>query len=161
MTALPIVAILAASVVMVRLFKRDPAWLLRLPMIGAAASIPFFFGLYLAPTWQTGAASFAVAQLLIGTFFGLFLATMQALVWSHERALAAALMMFFVVLIGHGLGPPTIGLLSDLLRPRLGNESLRWALVIGNFLPFWGVFHLWRASRTFRAEVKLDAPAQA
>ena len=67
--------------------------------------------------------------------------------------------MFFGVLIGLGLGPPAVGLLSDLLRPSFGEESLRWALVASKTLPFWGVFHLWLASRTFREEIKGDPAA--
>ena len=130
-------------------------------MVSATAAIPFFLALYLAPSWQLASWGYGVAQLLIGTYSGIFLATMQALVWPHERALAAAILMLCSVLIGMGLGPPTVGLISDLLRPGYGADSLRWALVICKALPLWGVFHLWLASRTFLAEIKGSTPTGA
>jgi hypothetical protein len=38
-------------------------------------------------------------------------------------------MLFLVInLIGLGFGPLTVGVVSDLLAPALGNESLRWAM---------------------------------
>jgi hypothetical protein len=33
-------------------------------------------------------------------------------------------------LIGLGFGPLVVGMISDLLTPTLGNESLRWAMSI-------------------------------
>ena len=155
-SVLPVASILLVSFATSRLFKRNPMWLIWVPMIAATAAIPFFLGLYLAPVWQLSAASYAVGQVLIGSMFGLFLATMQSLVWSHERALAAALLMFFAVFLGMGLGPVAVGLLSDALRPQLGSDSLKWALVACQLLPVWGVFHLWLASRTYRDELKGD-----
>ena len=38
-----------------------------------------------------------------------------------------------------------IGLLSDLLRPAAGAESLRWALVCVGALTPWPIWHYWRA----------------
>jgi hypothetical protein len=40
-------------------------------------------------------------------------------------------MIYFVLnIIGLGLGPLTVGIISDLLMPSTGAESLRWALLI-------------------------------
>lgn len=158
MTFLPVVAILVMGYVTNLLYVRNPIWLMRIPMLSAAAGVPFFLMLYLAPTWQLASIGYAIAQILIGVYSGLFLSTMQALVWPHERALAAAVLMFCSVLVGLGLGPLVVGLISDLLRPTYGQDSLRWALVICKIVPVWGVFHLWLASRTFLEEIKGEAP---
>ena len=42
----------------------------------------------------------------------------------------AAILFFVLNLIGLGLGPLVVGIISDQLAPALGNESLRWAMSI-------------------------------
>ena len=43
---------------------------------------------------------------------------------------ASALMLFIINLIGIGLGPLSVGLISDALSPGIGSgEGLRWAMV--------------------------------
>jgi phosphotransferase system glucose/maltose/N-acetylglucosamine-specific IIC component len=71
------------------------------------------------------------------------------------RAIAAAILLFILNLIGMGLGPMIVGATSDLLNAYtdLGNESVRWALVsvlIFNVLST--VFYL-MAARDVRADL--------
>jgi MFS family permease len=79
---------------------------------------------------------------------GPILAVIQTLVAPRMRATALALVFLFANLIGAGLGPLAAGALSDALRPRLGEESLRYALVLLSSGFLWAAWHLWRASRT-------------
>ena len=46
------------------------------------------------------------------------------------RAVASSIMIFFLNLIGMGLGPQAVGIISDLLTPEYGPEGLRWSLLI-------------------------------
>jgi hypothetical protein len=46
------------------------------------------------------------------------------------RSLASAVLFFALNLIGLGFGPLVVGMISDLLAPTLGVESLRWAMSI-------------------------------
>jgi MFS family permease len=46
------------------------------------------------------------------------------------RALASAVLLFVLNMIGLGLGPVFTGLLSDYLQPRFGDESLRYAMAL-------------------------------
>jgi MFS family permease len=77
----------------------------------------------------------------------------QGLVGLRMRALAASILLFVLNIIGLGLGPFVVGILSDLLNPYLGQESLRWALV-GVLLANVGstVFYL-MAARTLQADL--------
>lgn len=54
----------------------------------------------------------------------------HSMVPANMRALTSAILFFVLNLIGLGLGPLTIGMISDLLQPSFGTESLRWALYI-------------------------------
>lgn len=74
-------------------------------------------------------------------------ATSQSLVPPHMRARATAILLFFLNLIGLGLGPWLIGELSDLLAPAYGELSLRWALVAAMLAYPAGAYCYWRASQ--------------
>jgi len=95
----------------------------------------------------------AFALLAISNFTGnagngpLFAAT-QTLVPPRMRAMSISLMYLFCNLIGLGLGPLAVGALSDGLQPWLGQESLRYSLLV--FCPgfLWCAWHLWKASQT-------------
>ena len=51
------------------------------------------------------------------------------------------------------------GYRADVLFVLMGDESLRWALVIMKVLPFLAVYHMWIASRHFTAELRESPPA--
>jgi MFS family permease len=75
-------------------------------------------------------------------------ALIQALVPQHMRALAVALIFLFANLIGMGLAPFAVGVLSDLLRQAAGEDSLRYALLALCPGYLWAAWLLMRASRT-------------
>jgi MFS family permease len=54
----------------------------------------------------------------------------QNLVPPGMRAVAAAVLIFFVTMLGMGLGPQVVGLLNDWLEPTFGQLAVRWSLVI-------------------------------
>ena len=75
-------------------------------------------------------------------------ALVQGLVEPRMRAVAAAISMFMINMIGMGLGPQGVGSVSDLLTPQFGDDSLRWALTAFLFVNVWCAFHVWWAGRT-------------
>jgi len=76
------------------------------------------------------------------------------------RATAIALMYLLANLIGVGMGPLTAGALSDVLRPRFGDESLRYALLCLCPGYLWGGWYLFKASKTVQADLQ-DASASS
>ena len=158
---LPVFSVIAAGYLTDRLYRRDPTWQVWLPMIATTASVPLFLSLYLAPDWRLAALSYVGAQAFAGIFSGIFIVSVQSIVWQHERSLAAAMVMFSASLIGLGAGPFVVGFISDLLHASLGEASLRWALVASKLLPVWGLYHLWRAAKTFRDEIKEETEVQS
>ena len=61
-------------------------------------------------------------------------------------------------LIGLGLGPLLVGLLSDALLPAQGKESLRLALLIVVPLYLWSAAHYYAASLTLAADLGARGP---
>jgi hypothetical protein len=76
------------------------------------------------------------------------------------RALASAILLFILNIIGLGLGPFLVGVLSDLLSDSLGRESLRYAILIATAAYFWAGAHFIFAGRTIRQALqKEEQPA--
>jgi hypothetical protein len=75
------------------------------------------------------------------------------------RATAAALLLLFVLnIIGLALGPTTVGILSDLLTPQMGAESLRWALLLCAGVNSWSALHFWLGCRHFSRDLARSSP---
>jgi predicted MFS family arabinose efflux permease len=111
-------------------------------------------GAFLARNSVTAFVVLAIANIGGNISLGPMLATIQTLVAPRMRAMSIALVYLFANLIGMGLGPLAVGVLSDELRPSLGAESLRYALVALCPGYFWAAWHLWRASRTVARDIK-------
>jgi hypothetical protein len=61
--------------------------------------------------------------------------------------------LFVLNIIGLGLGPQTVGFISDLLQPSLGSDSLRWALLSTVITALAGAYCYWQASRTLQKDM--------
>jgi hypothetical protein len=77
----------------------------------------------------------------------------QSLATLRMRAIATSLMLFIQTLIGLGLGPFFVGVISDLLRPSSGNQSLAYGLVIVGMVNLWAAVHYFRGARTLREDL--------
>jgi MFS family permease len=104
--------------------------------------------IYLAPDRHLAFALMGVASLGGATVNGPLFAAIQTLVPQNMRAVSIALVLLCTNLVGLGLGPLAAGALSDLFRPWVGEESLRYALLALCPGYLWAGWHLWRASRS-------------
>jgi len=102
----------------------------------------------------TALALFIVPGFLATVYLGNTLAMVHGLVGLRMRALASAILFFILNLIGLGLGPFSIGALSDYLQPVEGVQSLRLAMLY--LVPIavaWSAAHFVLASRTLREDL--------
>jgi predicted MFS family arabinose efflux permease len=135
------------------LARRDRRWYLWLPMIGTSLAMPFYLGVFFAPAWGLAFLFLIIPALLANSFLGPVFSTTQGLVPAHMRATASAVLLFIINIIGLGLGPQVVGLLSDLLRPAYGVDSLRYALLIVSLLTLAGAALFWFGARTLKADL--------
>jgi hypothetical protein len=98
---------------------------------------------------------------VMGFHLGPSFAMVQSLVEPNMRALAASLLLFVANLVGLGLGPLTVGLLSDAGAAALGADSLRMALAIIPPLYLWAAYHFNAAARTIAADLRQAAGVDA
>lgn len=138
-----------------RLGTRDKRWYMWVPLLATTAYLPFAFLLYLWPEPRTALLLSIPGSMLGGMYLGPTFAMTQSLVPPKMRATASAVLLFVINIIGLGLGPQGVGILSDLLKPSLGNESLRYAL-LSTVVSFaiWSAFHYGLASRTIREDLQ-------
>ena len=83
----------------------------------------------------------------------------QSLVEPGVRATAAALLLLVINLVGLGLGPLTVGALSDGLVPHFGANSLRMALNVIPPLCIWAAYHYHAAASTIGVDLGRSARA--
>lgn len=135
-----------------RLAKRDERWRIWIAAIAKVIYIPI-----LAMVFIVEQAWLAVALYIIPSFLSNFpmaptFALLQSLVKPRMRALAAAILLFSINMIGMGLGPQLVGILSDLFRPEYGQDSLRQALLCLTFVNLWCGYHFYKAGTTLRED---------
>ena len=132
-----------------RLARRDLRWQLWAPGIGLLLSIPFFAAAYLADSWWMAAIMFLFASLAAGGVSGPLFASIQSLANADMRAMAVAVIMFSASILGYGMGPLVIGILSDYFSAQYGPDGLRYALLCTLVFSVWGAVHIYCASRHY------------
>ena len=136
-----------------RWFGDDERGQVRLSAVVLVALVPCFILFIFLP--QKHQALIALLPLVMVANFtlGPTFALMQRLVVDEMRATTLALVMLFANLIGMGVGPQVVGVLSDLLVPVFGNESLRYAMTAVSFVTLWSAYHFWQVGRTVKADL--------
>lgn len=134
--------------ILTRLGSRDVRWELWWPMIVFSVFALFMLPSLMASDWKVALGFQFVGVFISSSGVGVALSALQTYVEAHRRAFAIAIMLMMSSLLGLGLGPVAVGVISDLLAPSLGNESLRYALMATCVMPFWSAAHFWFAARS-------------
>lgn len=133
-----------------KLSLRDARWALWMPAAAAALCAPLVVTAFLSTALGTTVWVYAAAYLLSFFYLGPTFAIVQSLVPAGSRARATAWMMLVVNLVGLGLGPQFVGILSDVLTANGSGDPLRYALaVVGGFFLIPAVTYC-LAARTYR-----------
>lgn len=111
-----------------RLGARDERWFLRLPALEVLLALPFGLGFLLLASERAAFACFLPCYALGAMYVGPMHSTIQNLAAPGLRATAAAVNLFFVNMLGLGLGPLVVGILNDAFAARWGDAGIRWSL---------------------------------
>lgn len=137
-----------------RLSSSDQRWYTWLPSICGFLIVPFMIAIYMVDSPYTALTLSIIPGLLFQVYLGNTIATTHAIVGPRMRATASAVLFLIINIIGLGGGPWIVGMLSDLLAPSLGSESLRYAMLYA--LPpvmTWSAIHYWLAARNLREDI--------
>ena len=123
------IGVYLGGVVADRLSPRDKRWYMWIPAVTSLLCAPFLLMVYLADGKYTALILSIVPGFLSNAYLGCTIASAHGLVGLRMRATCSAILFFILNMIGLGLGPWSVGLLSDLLQPSLGLESLRYSML--------------------------------
>lgn len=105
-------------------------WYFLMPGLSILVAVPLFVGAFLAKD-----PNIAFGLLLVPLFVGIMqtspaFAVTQNIVPAGMRAVGAAVLILIINVVSGGLGPISVGLISDYLMQTTGSDSLRQALII-------------------------------
>ncbi|MFK8016495.1 MAG: spinster family MFS transporter [Gammaproteobacteria bacterium] len=135
-----------------RFGKRDRRAYALVPAIAFVATIPFFAAAMLSTNlWLTvGLLMIPIALSL--TWLGPLVSAVQHIVGPGMRATTSAIYLFINNLLGLGVGTFALGLLSDKLTVRFGDDALRYSILSGTLFYVMAAIFLWFASRWLRQD---------
>ena len=144
-----------------RLGVRDIRWYVWIPMLGGLSAMAPAYYTLLGSNTNLIIAAMIPSQILGALYLGPCIATCHNLVSPGMRAMASALLFFVLNIIGLGLGPLTVGILSDQFAGRFGDDNLRYAMVTTLTISLVGVFFLWMGVRSLRRDLNANQSAVA
>jgi MFS transporter, Spinster family, sphingosine-1-phosphate transporter len=115
--------------------------------------VPLYLGIYLTSSLYTAFALMMLSALIYCSMNGPLFAMLQELVAPRMRATSVAIVLFFSNLIGLGLGPMAVGVMSDVLAPLYGEDSLKVSLLMWTPGYLWAAYHLLRAGKSVQADI--------
>lgn len=136
-----------------RWFSHNERTQLRLIALLIAMLVPCYVSFLLLPLTYQALTALVPLVVVCNFFLGPTFALMQRLVVDEMRATTLAAVMLLANLIGMGLGPQVVGVLSDQLMPVLGSDSLRYAMLVMSLVAFWAAYHFWQVSRTIQEDL--------
>ena len=110
--------------------KKDKRLYLKIPAYAIILSIVFAAGTLFLQNTTVSIICLGCCAAFQSMYLGPSIAVAHSLVPASMRSLTSAVLFFVLNLVGLGLGPLVVGIISDQLAPALGNESLRWAMSI-------------------------------
>ena len=142
--------------------RHDSRYYLWVPALSLIIGFPLSQGVLLFEDTSIVIALLTPVVMCSAAYLAPSITATYGLVGIRERALASAVLLFIINLIGLGLGPLFAGLASDQLRQMflerglseaeaLG-EGLRWSLRIVVTANLWSAAHYFIATRTLRAQ---------
>ncbi len=134
--------------------RADQRWYLWLPAAATLLGVPFAAAFFLWPQAHQ-ALLFLIPSTLAGAMWlGPTFSVTQGLARLRMRAVASAILLFVINLIGLGLGPQSVGILNDHVFADRGPEAVRYSLVsVVVVMNLWAGLHFLLAARSLREDL--------
>ena len=136
-----------------RLSPRDARWYLGIPALAALFSAPFSVAFLFLGNPTMALLCYAGHSLFGMGFSAPTFAMTQAVVKVRARSLAVAFHLLLVNLVGLGLGPVVIGGLNDYLYDDLGDEAIRYTMLLAALTNVLACIFYALAARTVREDI--------
>lgn len=138
-----------------RVSKRDARNQAAIPAIAVLVSTPLYIAALAVDSMWLSLVILLVPATLNALWYGPAYAMVQGLVAPNMRATATAVLLFIISVVGLGLGPVGIGLLSDVLSNGAGlgdAAGVRWSLIAFVSTGMLAGVEFWRARATLQKD---------
>lgn len=149
----------------------DPRYYLWVPAITLVLNVPMGLITYGLEDKMAVVWSLIPYIALSAAYLAPSIATTHRLVGLRERAVAGALLLLVLNLIGLGLGPMFTGFLSDALNSyfieqgvaakQASADGLQWAIRVTVLFNAWAAVHYWLAAKTLNQDIALGEQSRA
>ena len=138
------IGVFGSGVIADKLGKTDKRWYMWVAVCASVISIPLQISTFWVDDPYTALMCMVIPSVLSNAYLGATIASVHGMVGLKMRAVSSALLFFILNMIGLGMGPTTVGLVSDLLVDQHGVDSLRYAMmyIIPTAMFMSGVFYL-------------------
>lgn len=147
------VGMIAFAALADRLGHFNVAWRCRIPAITVLIAIFALAGTALAASRQGMMVGLVLWSFFCTGYTASTYALFQSLVKVNMRATMGSIQFIVLAVVGGSVGPMVVGMASDRLAPTLGNESLRYALLVLTVFYAWAAMHFRIAERTLRKDL--------
>lgn len=134
--------------------KKDVRWNGWLVGIIGIVVAPFSILGYLSDSAMAAIMLLIVPTMVGALYFGPTLAMLHTLVKPEMRSLSSAILLFVNNIFGLGIGPLSVGIMSDYLSPEYGVKSLGVALALISVIGIWGSIHYLFAGRSLARDIE-------
>jgi hypothetical protein len=124
-----------------------PRWRIAVAGLAIIVAKPFVLCFLFLDSTPLALASFAVSASLATVFWAPSLAYIHGRMPSELRPMATAITLFAFNIVGMGLGPTAVGVMSDQLAIAYGPQSVGLALSIVQVCGAWAAFHYWKVTQ--------------
>ena len=137
-----------------RAARKNVAGYATVPAIAGLVTVIPFIAAMLVDNVALSFLILAVPVFAGAIWYGPIFASAQSLVHPQTRAMAAAVLLFIINLIGLGLGPLLVGTFSDIFAQTMGPaEGIRWSMVTFGGVGGIASIAFFLAARTLKDEV--------
>lgn len=143
--------------------KADPRYYIWVPAVTLVLNVPFGLLVYGLEDKMAVVWTLIPYIALSAAYLAPSIATTHRLVGLRERAVAGAVLLLVLNLIGLGLGPVFTGFVSDALRSYFMEQGvadklatadgLRWAIRLTVLINAWAALHYWLAGKTLVQDI--------
>lgn len=142
-----IVGVLLGGFVIDRLGRKAPHWRMTIPAVACVLVGPAEALFALSDTHSVWLGAFAVSAFLLLVHQGPVFAGVIAVADVRIRAVATSVLLFCSAMFGQAVGPLLVGIVNDMLEPSLGDQAIRYSmLMIASTAVFAGIA-FWTAGR--------------
>ena len=141
--------ILLGGVLIDRLPKERVFWRVGIPAVACLLAGPAEALFLLGNSYPAWVGGFALSSFFTLIHQAPIFAAVANVVGDRRRALGISVVLLGASLIGNAAGPTAVGVLNDVLAPRLGDAAIRYSMLIIAATPVLAALCFWRAASLY------------